>query len=213
MMISTILGRKVGMTQIFDETGKIIPVTVVAAEPCTVVRVKTMEKDGYTAVQVGMEEQKPQRLTKPVLGQFTKRNLAPKRILKEIRLEDEETFEVGQTFGVEVLEQTQWVDVSGTSKGKGFQGVMKRHHFSGGRNTHGSMFHRAPGSIGASSQPSRVLKGMRFPGQMGNAKTTAIKLKLVKVDKENNLLLIKGSIPGANRELVVIRKSNRGGKR
>ncbi len=213
MMISTILGRKVGMTQIFDETGKIIPVTVVAAEPCTVVQVKTKEKDGYAAVQVGLEDQKPQRLTKPVLGQFTKRNLGPKRVLKEIRLDDEAQMKVGQTFGVEVLDQVKWVDVSGTSKGKGFQGVMKRHNFSGGRNTHGSMFHRAPGSIGASSQPSRVLKGMRFPGQMGNVETTAIKLKLVKVDKEKNLLLIKGAIPGANRELVLIRKSNRGGKR
>lgn len=212
-MINTILGRKVGMTQIFDELGKVIPVTVVAAGPCTVVQVKTLEKDGYSAAQVGFEEQKPKRLTKPVLGQFAKRELKPMRILKEVPLDQGDGLEAGQTFGVEIMEKVQWVDVSGVSKGKGFQGVIKRHNFSGGGGSHGSMFHRAPGSIGQSSQPSRVFKGQKLPGQMGNARKTVIKLKLVKIDKENNLLLIKGAIPGANHDLVMIRKSNRGGKR
>lgn len=211
-MINAILGRKVGMTQIFDEHGKVIPVTVVEAGPCTVVQVKTPEKDGYSAVQVGYEEQKPTRLTKPVLGQFAKRELKPMRWLKEFQLEKSDAMTVGQTFGVEVLDDVKWVDVTGISKGKGFQGVIKRHNFSGGGNTHGSMFHRAPGSVGQSSQPSRVLKGLRLPGQMGNEKKTVIKLKLVKVDKEKNLLLIKGAVPGANHDLVMIRKSNRGGK-
>lgn len=210
--MKSILGRKLGMTHIFDEAGHVVPVTVVQAGPCTVVQVKTAERDGYAAVQLGWDEQKPQRLTKPMLGQFTKRNLKPSRILREVRLDGAETFSVGQTLGADVLEGVKWVDVSGISKGKGFQGVMKRHKAAGGRNSHGSMFHRAPGSIGASSDPSRVLKGLHMPGQMGNAKVTAIKLKLVKVDSKKNLLLIRGAVPGARRELVLIRASKRGGK-
>ncbi len=211
-MIKTILGRKVGMTHIFDETGKVIPVTLVSAGPCTVVQVKTPERDGYAAVKLGFEEQKPQRLSKPVLGQYTKRNLKPNRILREVRITDGEACESGQTLGVQVLEGVKWVDVTGVSKGKGFQGVIKRHHHKGGPNTHGSMHHRAPGSIGQSSDPSRVFKGVKMPGQMGNERVTAIKLKLIKVDLEKNLLLIRGAVPGAIRGLVWVRPSNRGGK-
>lgn len=211
--MKSILGRKIGMTQIFDESGRAIPVTVVSAGPCTVIQVKTKEQDGYAAIQVGYEEQKPRRISKPVLGQFTKRTLKPFRILRELELAEQDAFTVGQTFGPEVLADVQWVDVVGVSKGKGYQGVVKRHHFTGGRNTHGSMFHRAPGSIGASSDPSRVLKGLGMPGHMGRDRVTAMKLKLVKVDPEQKILLIRGAIPGANRDLVLVRESRRGGKR
>ncbi len=212
-MEKSIFGRKVGMTQVFDAQGRIVPVTVVAADPCTVVQVKTPEKDGYAAIQVGLEEQKPKRLSKPVLGQFTKRNLKPHRVLREIRTGNGGSYTVGQTFGAEVLEGVQRVDVVGVSKGKGFQGVIKRFHARGGRNTHGSMFHRAPGSIGASSDPSRVIKGLKMPGQMGNERVTAIGLELVRVDAKNNLILIKGAVPGSNRGLVFVKASRRGGKR
>jgi large subunit ribosomal protein L3 len=210
--MKSIIGRKVGMTQIFDENGRAVPVTVVAAGPCTVVQVKTAERDGYTAIQVGYEEQKPRRLTKPALGQFTKRDLKPFRILRELSTQTGDSFTVGQTFGAEVLDGVAWVDVTGISKGKGFQGVIKRHKFKGGDHSHGSMFYRAPGSIGASSDPSRVLKGLRMPGHMGAETVTAIKLKLVKVDPKRNLLLIRGAVPGASRSLVMVRASRRGGK-
>jgi large subunit ribosomal protein L3 len=213
MAMKSILGRKIGMTQIFDADGKVIPVTVVSAGPCTVVQVKTAEKDGYSAIQVGYEEQKPQRIKKPVLGQYTKRNLKPQRMLREIRLSDGEAFEVGQSIGPEVLDGVAWVDVIGISKGKGFQGVIKRHGHSGGGGSHGSMFHRAPGSIGQSSDPSRVFKGLKMPGQMGNVRVSALKLKLVKIDAKQNLVLIRGAVPGADRDLVLIRESNRGGKK
>jgi large subunit ribosomal protein L3 len=210
--MKSIIGRKVGMTQVYDAEGRVVPVTVVAAGPCTVVQVKTAEKDGYSAIQVGFEEQKPRRLTKPVLGQFTKRNLKPFKVLRELHLASGDAFTVGQTFGAEVLDGVAWVDVTGFSKGKGFQGVIKRHKFRGGDHGHGSMFYRAPGSIGASSDPSRVLKGVKLPGHMGMDQVTAVKLKLVKVDPKRNLLLIRGTVPGPNRSLVVVRASLRGGK-
>jgi large subunit ribosomal protein L3 len=209
--MKSIYGKKIGMTHIFDDKGKLVPVTVVAAGPCTVTQVKTVEKDGYAAIQVGLDEQKPKRVTKPLLGHFTKNNLKPFRLLREIRTEGSETFTVGQTLGAEVLEGASWVDVSGVSKGKGFQGVIKRHKARGGDHGHGSMFYRAPGSIGASSDPSRVLKGVKMPGQMGNETVTAIRLKLVKVDTQRNLLLIRGAVPGANRSLVCVQACRRGG--
>jgi len=208
--MKSIYGKKIGMTHIFDEKGKLVPVTVVVAGPCTVTQVKTQEKDGYSAIQVGMDEQKPKRVTKPLLGHFAKGNVKPFRVVREIRTEGGETFTVGQTLGAEVLEGAQWVDVSGVSKGKGFQGVIKRHKARGGDHGHGSMFYRAPGSIGASSDPSRVLKGVKMPGQMGNEKVTAIRLKLVKVDTQRNLLLIRGAVPGANRSLVCVQACRRG---
>lgn len=210
--MKSIIGRKIGMTQVYDESGRAVPVTVVAAGPCTVVQIKTAERDGYSAIQVGFEEQKPRRLTKPQLGQFTKRNLKPYRILRELATQNGDAFAVGQTFGAEVLDGVAWVDVTGISKGKGYQGVIKRHKFKGGDHGHGSMFYRAPGSIGASSDPSRVLKGLRMPGHMGAEKVTALKLKLVKVDPKRNLLLIRGAVPGASRSLVLVRASGRGGK-
>jgi large subunit ribosomal protein L3 len=211
-MVKSILGRKVGMTQIFDENGRVVPVTVVSAGPCTVIQVKTAERDGYTSIQVGLEEQKAKRLTKPALGQFTKRNLKPQRILREFRTQVGDSYTIGQTFGAEVLDGVKWVDVLGVSKGKGYQGVIKRHKARGGDHSHGSMFYRAPGSIGASSDPSRVLKGLKMPGHMGAENVTALKLQLVKVDPQNNLLLIRGAVPGANRSLVMVRASRRGGR-
>jgi large subunit ribosomal protein L3 len=211
-MAKSIYGKKIGMTHIFDDHGKMVPVTVVLAGPCTVTRVKTAEKDGYSAIQVGLDEQKPKRVSKPKLGQFTKANLKAYRVLREIRTENGDTYAVGQTLGAEVLEGTQWVDVVGVSKGKGYQGVIKRHKFRGGDHSHGSMFYRAPGSIGASSDPSRVLKGVRLPGHMGDDQVTAIRLKLVKVDTQRNVLLIRGAVPGANRSLVMVKASRRGGK-
>jgi large subunit ribosomal protein L3 len=211
-MVKRIIGRKIGMTQIFDESGKVVPVTVILAGPCTVVQVKTAEKDGYSAIQIGFEEQKPKRLSKPLLGQFTKRELKPFKVLRELRTQAGDTYTVGQTLSAEVLDGTGWVDVTGVSKGKGFQGVIKRHKARGGDHSHGSMFYRAPGSIGASSDPSRVLKGLKMPGHMGHRQVTALGLKLVKVDRAKNLLLIRGAVPGANRELVMITASRRGGK-
>jgi large subunit ribosomal protein L3 len=209
--MKSIYGKKIGMTHIFDDKGKLVPVTVVVVGPCIVTQVKTVEKDGYAAIQIGLDEQKPKRVTKPLLGHFTKNNLKPFRLLREIRTEGGETFTVGQTLGAEVLEGAAWVDVTGVSKGKGFQGVIKRHKARGGDHGHGSMFYRAPGSIGASSDPSRVLKGVKMPGQMGNETVTAIRLKLVKVDTQRNLLLIRGAVPGANRSLVCVQACRRGG--
>jgi large subunit ribosomal protein L3 len=208
--MKSIYGKKIGMTHIFDDKGKLVPVTVVVAGPCTVTQVKTQEKDGYSAIQVGLDEQKPKRVSKPLLGHFTKNNVKPFRVLREIRTEGGETFTVGQTLGAEVLEGAQWVDVSGVSKGKGFQGVIKRHKARGGDHGHGSMFYRAPGSIGASSDPSRVLKGVKMPGHMGADSVTAIRLKLMKVDTQRNLLLIRGAVPGANRSLVCVQACRRG---
>ncbi len=207
--MQTILGKKIGMTQIFGEDGRMIPVTVIQAGPCQVVRIKDKAKDGYEAVQIGFEERKPKLVNKPELGQFTKRGLKPFHYLKEVRVEDASQYQVGQEIKLNVLEGLTWVDVIGTSKGKGFAGVMKRHHSKGGPNTHGSMFHRAPGSMGASSQPSRTLKNRVLPGHMGDERVTAQKLKLVAIDAENNLVLVRGAVPGGKRGIVMIKKSKK----
>jgi large subunit ribosomal protein L3 len=201
-----ILGKKVGMTQIFDENGLIIPITVVVAGPCFVLQVKTVEKDGYGAICVGFDDIKENRVNKPVSGLYKKAKVAPKRYIKEFRFEDSDKFQVGQKIKVDEMFAAGFkVDVSGISKGKGFQGVIKRHGYSRGRMTHGSHFHRSPGSLGACSDPSRVFKGKRLPGHMGHAKITIQNLDIVKVDKENNLLLIKGAVPGPKGGLLVIR--------
>jgi large subunit ribosomal protein L3 len=197
------------MTQIFGEDGRMIPVTVIQAGPCQVIRTKTKASDGYDAIQLGYDEQRPKLVNKALLGQFTKRGLKPHRVLHEVRVDDGAKFQVGQTFTVDLLKEVAWVDVMGTSKGKGFQGVMKRHHSSGGKNTHGSMFHRAPGSMGASSKPSRTLKARVLPGQMGNERSTMQKLKVVSVDAEKSLLLVRGAVPGGKRAIVFISKSKK----
>jgi large subunit ribosomal protein L3 len=208
-VLQGIIGKKIGMTQVFNEDGHLVPVTVIQAGPCQVVRTKTKDKDGYEAIQVGYDEIKPKLVNKPDLGQFTKRGLKPYRILREFHVSDASQYQVGQEIKSEVLKDLVWVDVIGTSKGKGFQGVMKRHHSHGGPGGHGSMFHRAPGSMGASSQPSRTLKNRVLPGHMGDVRVTAQKLKLVSVDTENNLVLIRGSVPGGKRGVVIILKSKK----
>lgn len=207
--MQTILGKKIGMTQIFSEDGRMIPVTVIQAGPCQVVRTKDKAKDGYEAVQIGFEDRKPKLVNKPELGQFTKRGLKPFHHLKEVRVEDSSKYQVGQEIKLDVLNGLEWVDVIGTSKGKGFAGVMKRHNSKGGPGGHGSMFHRAPGSMGASSLPSRTLKNRVLPGHMGDVRVTVQKLKLVAVDAENGLVLVRGAVPGGKRGIVMITKSKK----
>jgi large subunit ribosomal protein L3 len=209
-MPNGILGKKVGITQRFGEDGEVIPLTVVQAGPCVVVQRKTKERDGYDAVQVGLvEPARKVRVTKPLEGHFKKAGVAPVRQLGEFRLAPEEDVKVGESIKVSMFAPAELVDVIGVSKGKGFAGVVKRHHFRGGRATHGSMFHRAPGSIGASSYPSRVLPGMRAAGHMGQRRVTVKNLQVVEVSEEENLLLIRGAVPGANGSYLEIFKSGR----
>lgn len=200
-----LIGKKLGMTQIFWEDGSVIPVTVVEAGPCVVIQKKTKEKDGYGAVQIGFERRREKRTTRPLQGHFKKADKGYFRVLKEIRTETPEEYEVGQELKAEIFSIGDFVDVVGTTKGKGFAGVIKRHGFGGGRASHGSMFHRAPGSIGASAFPSRVFKGTRLPGQMGNNRKTAQNLVVVGVRPERNLLLIKGAVPGSISGIIVIK--------
>ena len=208
-MKKAIIGKKVGMTQIFDEKGKVIPVTVVEAGPCVVVQKKTVEKDGYEAIQVGFEEIREKLANKPRKGTFAKAGVSVRRTLKEFRLEDISTYEVGQEIKADVFEIGDKVDVSAVSKGKGFQGAIKSWNQQRGPMTHGSKFHRAPGSMGASSDPSRTFKNKRMPGHMGSVNTTVLNLEVVKVIPEKNLILIKGGIPGPNKGTVVIKDTVR----
>ena len=208
-MKKAIIGKKVGMTQIFNENGKVIPVTVVEAGPCVVVQKKTLDNDGYEAIQVGFEEIREKLVNKPRKGQFAKAGTTLRRTLKEFRLDDISQYEVGQEIKADVFEAGDKVDVAGVSKGKGFQGVIKRWNQHTGDMTHGSKFKRAPGSMGASSDPSRVFKNKRMPGHMGSVNTTVINLEVVKVIAEKNLILIKGGIPGPNKGRVVIKDSAR----
>lgn len=205
-----LLGRKVGMTQVFDQNGRVIPVTVVEAGPCTIVQKKTVEKDGYEAVQVGYLAERPNRVSKPLGGHFAKTNVTPMRYLEEMRLHSSAEYRTGQTLTVELFVQGEEVVVSGTSKGRGFQGGVKRWGYRGGAKSHGSMFHRAPGSIGASSFPSRVFKGHRMPGRMGGSRVTIRGLRVVGRDPSRNLLLIRGAVPGPQGGLVAVRKTGKG---
>ncbi|MBI5639325.1 MAG: 50S ribosomal protein L3 [Nitrospirae bacterium] len=199
-----ILGKKLGMTQVFDESGKMWPVTVVEAGPCCVVQVKTREKDGYEAVKIGFSEvKKAKKVNKPSRGVFTKAGVAPYKLLKEFPLGD---IKVGEMLTVERFQKGDLISVTGISKGKGFQGVMKRHNYSGGPASHGSMFYRAPGSIGASSFPSRVWKNKGLPGHMGSVRVTVKNLKIVDVKVDQNLLLIYGAVPGTKGTYLEIRK-------
>jgi large subunit ribosomal protein L3 len=202
-----IIGKKLGITQIFKEDGELIPVSVIQAGPCQVVQIKTVKKDGYSSVQVGFE-QKPERLiNKPEIGHFKAANVPPFRHLKEFRDFSAEQSKVGAEITVAAFKEGDIVKVTGISKGKGFQGVVKRHHFRGGPKTHGqSDRYRAPGSIGASADPSRVIKGVRMPGRMGGDQVTVRGLKIVKVDTDNNLLYVRGAVPGANKSIVIIRR-------
>jgi large subunit ribosomal protein L3 len=199
-----ILGKKIGMTQVYLEDGRLVPVTVIEAGPCTVVQVKTPEKDGYEAVQVGfVEERKTKKVTKPMAGLFKKAGTPSYKNLKEFRISG---MKVGDTIRADTFSKGDVVAVSGTSKGKGFQGVMKRHNFKGGPSGHGSMFNRAPGSIGASSYPSRVWKGMRMAGHMGSDKVTVQNLTVVDVMPDQNLILLRGAVPGAPNTIIEIWK-------
>jgi large subunit ribosomal protein L3 len=206
-----ILGKKMGMTQIFHEDGTAVPVTVVKAGPCLVVQRKTSEVDGYEAVQLGLvEDIPPRRVTKPRRGQFEKAGVGPMRRLAEFEVGDEDELNAGDKVRASIFEVDQYVDVVGTSKGKGFQGVMRRHNFGGGRATHGSMFHRAPGSIGQASDPSRVFPGQKLPGQMGNKRITTKNLQVVKVDEDRDLLYLRGAVPGPPNGYIAIRRAKRG---
>ncbi|WP_336248914.1 50S ribosomal protein L3 [Stomatohabitans albus] len=214
MTNKAILGTKLGMTQIFDADGRVVPVTVVNAGPCPVVQVRTVEQDGYDAVQLGWGTIKPKRVAKPQLGEFKKAGVEPTRRLVEVRMSGE--FEPGQTITVDQFATGEFVDVTGVSKGKGFAGTMKRHNFAGQRASHGAhKVHRAPGSVGAAATPARVFPGTRMAGRMGNRRVTTLNLELAGVDTERNLLLIKGSVPGPNGAMVTIRnavKKTQGGE-
>ena len=205
-MKKAILGKKVGMTQIFDENGRVIPVTVVEAGPCTVVQVKTKDADGYEAIQLGFGEVKEKKLIKPTKGHFTKANVTPKKHLREFRLE-EISYNVGDEIKADIFTAGESVDVTGTSKGKGFQGVIKRHGQSRGPMGHGSMYHRRPGSMGSTSTPGRVFKGKNLPGHTGRITVTIQNLEVVSVDLDKNVILVKGSVPGANGTILKIKQS------
>ncbi|MGB7294418.1 MAG: 50S ribosomal protein L3, partial [Candidatus Aminicenantales bacterium] len=206
-MVEGLIGKKIGMTQSFDATGNVIPVTVIQAGPCTVIQKKTKEKDGYASVQLGLVEEKGVRKPlKPQQGHFQKSGFPPTRILREFRASEPASIKEGDQFFVDIFAEGERVHVTGTSKGKGFQGVVRRHGFRGGRASHGSMFHRAPGSIGASSYPSRVLKGTKMGGHMGQTQITVRNLTVVRTDKENNLLLVRGAVPGPRGRYLLIRK-------
>jgi large subunit ribosomal protein L3 len=208
-MVTGIIGKKVGMTQVFDPDGTVHPATVIKAGPCVVVQTKTPQTDGYQAVQLGLVEDRPFKANKPTAGHFKKANVPPTRVRREVKLAPgtPEPPKVGDQVLASIFADGERVDVIGTSRGKGFQGVVKRHHFGGGAATHGSMFHRAPGSIGASSFPSRVVKGMRAAGRMGGGRVTTRNLKVLRVDPENHLLIVEGGIPGAPMSYVVVRKA------
>ena len=195
-MKKALIGKKVGMTQIFDEKGKVIPVTVIEAGPCVVAQVKTVESDGYNAVQLGFGDVKESKVNKPIKGHFTKSKLTLKKHLREFRIDDVASVKVGDELKADVFVKGDKVDIQGTSKGKGFQGVIKRHGQSRGPMGHGSMYHRRPGSMGSTSTPGRVFKGKKLPGHMGNTTVTIQNLKVVKVDTEKNAILVKGSVPG-----------------
>jgi len=208
-MIEGIIGKKVGMIQNFDDVGNVIPVTVIMAGPCAVIQKKIKEKDGYSAVQLGLVEEKSvKKTTKPLVGHFKKGDIPPTRILREIRFDEQSKVKEGDQFFVDIFKVGDRVNILGTSKGKGFAGVVKRWGFHGGKSTHGSMFYRAPGSVGSSAYPSRVMKRKKLPGHMGNKRVTVKNLKVVQADKENNLLVVKGSVPGTRGSYLLIKKAD-----
>jgi large subunit ribosomal protein L3 len=208
-MIEGLIGKKIGMTQTFDPLGNVIPVTVIKAGPCTVIQKKTVERDGYEALQIGfIEERGVRKPGKAAAGHFQKAGVPPTRLLREFRYTPQSEIKEGDQILVDIFQAGEKVHVAGTSKGKGFQGVVKRHGFRGGGATHGSMFHRAPGSIGASSYPSRVLKGTRMGGHMGHDRITVRNLEVVEADKDNNLLLVRGAVPGPRGGYVLILKES-----
>ena len=206
-MKKAIIGKKIGMTQIFDETGKVIPVTVIEAGPCVVAQVKTVETDGYNAIQLGFGDVKENKVNKPVKGHFTKGSVTPKKHLREFRVDSIESYKVGDEVKADTFVAGDKIDVQGTSKGKGFQGVIKRHGQSRGPMGHGSMYHRRPGSMGPTSTPGRVFKGKKLPGHMGVQTITIQNLDVVRVDMDKNVILVKGSVPGVKGAILKIKTS------
>lgn len=209
-----IIGKKIGMTRLFDENGKVVPVTVVQAGPCPVLQVKrTAEKDAYSAVQIGFESIPERKCNKPMAGHFKKAESAPLRVVREFRVEDPENYSVGSAIDVSIFAPGDKVDVIGTSKGRGFAGAMKRHHSSRGPETHGSMYHRRPGSLGQSADPSHVFKGKPVPGHMGAERVTTQNIKVFRVDPEKNLILLRGAVPGHNNNYVMIARSQKAARK
>jgi len=206
-MTNGLVGKKLGMTQVYDEAGRLTTVTVVEAGPCRVAQIRTKEQHGYESIQLAYDEVPARKLNKPELGHLKTANLSPSRHLKEFKKMGD--VQLGQTLKADVFQKGEWVDVEGVSKGKGFQGVMKRHNYRGGPENHGSMFHRAPGSIGASSHPSRVWKNKTLPGHMGSERVTVQRLKVVEARTDENLLFISGAVPGATGSFVTVRKSKK----
>ena len=203
--MALLIGKKIGMTQLFEESGRISPVTVIEAGPCPIVQVKTSDKEGYSAIQIGFIDAKESRVTSPMKGHFKKANVKPQRILCEVRVDDASEYKVGNALDVNVFEGIDKVHVTGTSKGRGFAGTVKRHGFRIGRWTHGNKSHREPGSVGQCATPARIFKGKRLPGRMGGKTRTVKNLPVVQIDAENNLIFVKGAVPGANNEIVFVR--------
>lgn len=206
-MINGLLGKKIGMTQVFRDGGRIVPVTVIEAGPCVVLQVKSPDKDGYAAIQLGFGNKKKTSVNKPQMGRFRKINADPVCFVKEIKTDNHEVVKPADKITLDIFTAGDYVDITGTSIGKGFQGGVKRWHWKGGPKTHGSMSHRAPGSIGASSAPSRVFKGQHLPGRMGNAKVTVQNLEVVEINKENNLMLVKGAVSGPKGRYLIIKRA------
>ncbi|MFO7245502.1 MAG: 50S ribosomal protein L3 [Thermaerobacter sp.] len=207
MATKGLIGRKLGMTQLFDEEGRLVPVTVIEAGPCLVVQRRTPERDGYAAIQLGFGEVKEKKLNRPLRGHFSKRGLAPRRLLREFRVDDVDAYEVGQELKADVFTAGEYVDVTGISRGKGFAGAIKRHGAQRGPMSHGSKYHRGPGSMGPSTFPGRVFKGKKLPGHMGGRRVTARGLRLLRVDPDRNLLIVEGSVPGARGSYVLVRST------
>mgnify|MGYP001038585614 CR=1 FL=1 len=211
-MVKGIIGKKVGMTQLFDESGKVIPVTVIEAGPCTVVQKKTVESDGYQAVQLGFGEVSAKKVNKAAAGHFKKANVAPKKTLREFRLEDVSAMNVGDVLKADVFAAGDKIDVTAKSKGKGYAGGLKRHGLKSGPSGHGSKYHRHAGSNGSATTPGRVFKGKKMPGHMGSVRVTIQNLEVVKIDVENNVILVKGAVPGPKKSLVMIKDTVKSGK-
>ncbi|MDZ7814926.1 MAG: 50S ribosomal protein L3 [Planctomycetota bacterium] len=208
-MLEAMLGRKVGMTSVFSEDGRMVPVTVIELGPCSVTQIRTEETDGYSAVQLGFGDRRESRTTKPLKGHFQKAGVEPRHFVREVSVDDASQYEPGQEITVEEFGEVKRVDVSGISKGKGFAGVMKRHGFKGGRASHGFKWHRKPGSIGQSATPARTIKGVGMPGQMGNKNRTNRNLRVHEIIADRNLILIEGNVPGGRNGFVVVRRSER----
>jgi large subunit ribosomal protein L3 len=208
LRMKAIIGRKLGMTRVFNEDGTAVPVTVIEAGPCVVTEIRTRQKDGYEAVQLGFDPARKKSVTKPVMGQFERAGVSPMRKLSEFRVDDSDDFELGQEITVDVFEAGQLIDVTGWSRGRGFQGVIKRHGMGRGRETHGNRNHRRPGSIGQSATPSRVWKGKKLPGRMGGSRVTIKDLSVVQVDGAKNILLVRGAVPGASNGYLLIESAS-----